>query len=68
MTDEGISLWLPVLLILIILVVLIKISLHAFFGKAATAEFMGRLMYDVFMLPFRCISYLFGRRRGGRLI
>lgn len=57
---NSLPLWVAVLFMAAFLIGSIKVVMHAIFGKAATAEFMGRLMYDVFLLPIRCI---FGRRR-----
>ena len=68
MTAGVISVWLPIILMLIVFIGLLKVVMHGVFGRGATSEFMGRLMYDVFLLPFRCIGYLFRRHRGGRLL
>lgn len=52
--------WVVVLFMAAFLIGLIKTVMHAVFGRAASAEFMGHLMYDVFLLPIR---WIFGRRR-----
>ena len=65
---DSLPLWLTVLFMAAFLICIIKAVMHAIFGKAATAEFMGHLMYDVFLLPFRLVGHLLRRRRGGRLI
>jgi len=51
---DGLPLWVSMLVMAAFGICVIKAVMHAIFGKAATAEFMGHLMYDIFLLPSDC--------------
>lgn len=60
---ESLPLWLVLMIVAAFIISIIKVVMHAIFGKAVTTEFMGHLLYDLFLLPFRLIGYLFRGRR-----
>ncbi len=64
---DSLPWWVSLLFMAAFVICIIKAVMHAIFGRAATAEFMGHLMYDIFLLPFRLLGNLIIRRRG-RLI
>jgi len=60
---ESLPLWILLLMIMVFALSLFRGLLNMIFGRGATDEFVGHLMYDLFMLPFRIIRNLLVRRR-----
>ena len=46
------------LLAILILLVGFVIVIRLFFGKGVADMFLGRLLYDLFVLPFRLLGFL----------
>lgn len=55
--------WLVLLVFGVVLLSLARGVLSSLFGKGATDQFVGQVMYAVFALPFRLLGNLFRRRR-----
>ncbi len=60
---ESLPLWLLLLLSLGFAFSILKLVLNTVFGKEATGNFLGRVLFEIFALPFRCIGLLFRWRR-----
>ncbi len=59
---KSLPTWIVLLIMGVVILGAVKGVLYLLFGKEATGEFLGHLMYDLFMLPFRLIGYVFRRR------
>jgi hypothetical protein len=60
---DSMPLWILVLLMIVFIFSLFRGLLNILFGKGATDNFVGHIMYGLFTLPFRCIRTLISRRR-----
>ena len=64
---EALPLWLIILLVIVCGYGLLKTAAATVMGKGVSDHFIGSVLYDIFLLPFRLIGWflriLFGRAR-----
>lgn len=56
---QSLPLWLTIMIGFVFIFSVVKVVFYGLFGKGATDQFLGQVLYGVFTLPFR----LLGRRR-----
>lgn len=60
---DMLPLWLLLLIMLWVGFTLFRFVIGGLFGREAAGHFMGRVLYDIFILPFRVVGYIFRRGR-----
>ena len=59
---KSLPMWIVILIVVAVILSAAKGVLNLLFGKEATGEFLGHILYDLFMLPFRLIGNVCRRR------